>query len=280
MSVSDLKSDKYNVSLNLVCPNCESTGTVDVNLSKIKVISGFLKTCIIEIGTICEHCFIIFIDNNNIVRSEYKVDATIGVKENQYFFLFKNIFSEEIFYKIFRTCFFKKPIYCISDIDIINKSFFPFMNKIFSDLTFYIKSKLDYQKNREDFLNDLEEGSFVFNADIKTIIKQPYKNKFKKDDYGLERIILDSIPESINDDIIIPSLQINVEMILNKTNILKEEIKEKKIKNNKVLKIRIKELFENVQKIENDQINQILKYRYDFDINKEFLKTDVRKLLF
>lgn len=63
----------------VICPFCKAVGGVDVPRKDVRKNEGGLLRVLLAPEIICEHCFLIYVDNNLKIRSYLPIDNQLGI---------------------------------------------------------------------------------------------------------------------------------------------------------------------------------------------------------
>ncbi|MHA1898082.1 MAG: hypothetical protein ACTSU2_11870, partial [Promethearchaeota archaeon] len=234
------------IKIRVICPKCNKSNNIRIPLTTIKSSGRGLTKVLIPAQTVCEHTFQIFVDRNGSIRGyetpDYELQFVIDKAEKKEeigdkgkFVIFNSLFGNEIMYKLLRSLLNRYPIFCITENDFILKYFKDFIVKIFDSNLLTVCNMADYNNTYSKLVyGSKNKNAFVFNADIKTIIKEPFKSKYNPDDFKLEQSILSKISlETSSDEEIVKYFKGIIEKINDVLIKVIKELDENKLKNKK-----------------------------------------------
>lgn len=155
--------------INIQCPICSKTNTIEVSEKLIKNVPSGLLVVNIAQNLVCEHSFIAYLDKNLAVRDYFTADFQIEIPETVPVEAFENM---------------KIPERERVNIDLIKLNIQPLL------LTHVLKAIFSKKKaviifddaflgeHFLNFLKEITEGTFKFNVSI--IAKEDYKRNKKK----------------------------------------------------------------------------------------------------
>jgi len=175
-----------------------------------------------------------------------------------------------------RTIFLGGNIFCITNQVYLKNNLKNFLRKVFESYIteiFVINIQEYNEYYRMKVYSSIEKNSFVFNMDANVIIKQIFKEKiFKEDKFNLEKSLILGVKKNIKDEDICSYLNSKVKTIFITIEEIIKKIKSGDISNKK----EIQNYFFQKTKIEIslDLIQEIMKNRFNFDLNKYLFNID------
>jgi len=182
------------------CPSCSINGYIDVLEENLKDVKRGLLAVNIPANVICSHSFIVYIDNNLIIRDYFIADYqfqieipvldTLGEQKDvivleKYLVnlnLIKLNVSANLMTYILRSLFLKKKILIISDETFLNNIILNFFNYIAQDnfdIDISIISKEEYKQDKKIYKDYMVfEGNEIVN-NVKKLIN-PKKMAIEK----------------------------------------------------------------------------------------------------
>ncbi len=183
------------------CPSCSEKGYIDVSEESLKDVKRGLLAVNIPPNVICSHSFIIYIDNNLVIRDYFIADYqfqieipvldTLGEKKDvivpeKYLVnlnLIKLNVSANLMTYILKSIFLKKKVLIISEETFLNNIILNFFKYITQD-NFYLDismiSNENYKQEKKKYKDYMVfEGSTIIN-NVKKLIN-PKKLAIEKD---------------------------------------------------------------------------------------------------
>lgn len=278
------------IKVRVVCPKCSKSDYIKIDKGTLKKSGKGLTTILIPDETICDHSFQIFVDKNGAVRGyetpDFELKFTPGEDEKEEELGERNIlqvvwttFSDELFYKCIRTVVSGGIIICISEHDFLKENLGTFFKKILGENCpeIQVVNVTEYNKSiRKQIYASSHKNAFVFNADLGAIIKERFKEGFLRGDkFDFEEKWFAKYDlNEMSDADIIGDLKSRIDLVLGSAEKIKKAIEDKKIKNKKDAEAEFQKAIG--KDVSFKILDEILKYRYDFDAEKVFFNVNAK----
>jgi len=208
--------------------------------------------------------------------AEEKTSKTPEMDSVNTLLLLKAVLSEEFLLKSLRCGLNKHDIICITENNTLNAKYRVFFRRIFGDYAPRITTATleEYNQNiRSTIFGTEHKNDFVFNPDLSVVIKEPFDKKFKLEKFAFENSIirLIDITNQIDEEIV-ETLYPAIAKIIESANIIMELVKSRKLNSQKDIISKYRELTDGNLKSENDDLDRILKFHYDYIPELTFLE--------
>jgi hypothetical protein len=278
-------NEEKDFEVHFICPHCNKSGYFIVPFSQIRGTDKGLTTIYVPENNICEHSFQAFVDKNGWVRGyetadfELKLENIEKTESLEYLGdkstldLIRNLFGQELFYKLLRSAVNGIHIYCITENEYLQKHFTTFLKTLFGQYSPQEIVAISQSKYEEMYTKanppSKNKKILVLNSDLNIIIKEPFKKGYRADEYIFEISLL-NFCERDNKDSVIDTLKKMIQQILELCIEIKQDIDKNKIDSAKAVDKKIASKINTAIRLNANRLNEILQSRLDFDMNKKF----------